>query len=355
MEIPHLDVPTEDQSLGYCFGCGEHNPIGLHLKPFYDGERVTASFIPEYNHQGWHHVTHGGILYTVLDEITAYVVLCSGFSFGVTAKSSIRFRRPSATNEPLIVTAWPTKVTSRLIEVNGRLATMDGSVIAEVESSFIPAGKSPRAFLWDMDGVIVDSGAAHYQSWREAFASRGAAFTDEQFRAFFGTRDDLIIGKVLGPLAAEEVRAIEDEKEQRYRALVRGKARILPGVVPLLEAMKKNGFRIALGTSAPMANVDAVMPELGLSRYFDAVVCGEDVSEGKPSPQIYLLAAEKLHADPAQCVVFEDSPHGVEAAKRGGMKCVAVTNSHPAAALAAADRVVSSMEEIDLVQLIRWI
>lgn len=355
MELPHLDVPTEEQSLGHCFGCGEHNPIGLHLRPKYDGERVSATFTPEWNHQGWHNVTHGGILYSVLDETTAYVVLCCGFSFGVTARSAIRFRRPSTTHEPLVATAWPTKVTARLIEVSGRLSTGDGTVVAEVESAFIPAGRSPRAFLWDMDGVIIDSGEPHYQSWREAFSARGVEYTEQQFRSFFGTRDDLIIRQVLGPLSPDEVRSIEDEKERRYRDLVRGKARLFPGVLPLLRAMKQNGFRVALGTSAPMANVDAVAAELGLSQYFDTVVCGEDVSEGKPGPQIYLLAAERLGAKPSQCVVFEDSPHGVEAARRGGMKCVAITNSHPATSLNNADCVVSTLEEMDLVQLIRWI
>ena len=355
MELPHLSASTEEQPLGYCFGCGELNPIGLHLKPAYDGDTVSASFTPEHNHQGWHNVTHGGILYTVLDEITAYAVLCSGFSFGVTARSSIRFRKPATTDETLIATARATKVTSRLIEVTGRLTGADGTVVAEVESSFIPGGRCPKAFLWDMDGVIIDSCEPHFRSWNEAFARRGATYTEEQFRSLFGTRDDLIIGKVLGPLPPLEVKAIEDEKERRYRELVRGKAQLFPGVLSLLKAMKGSGFRIALGTSAPMANVEAVWSELGLDQFFDTVVCGEDVNEGKPSPDIYLLAAERLGAQASQCVVFEDSPHGVEAAKRAGMKCVAVTNSHPPQALTAADRIVSTMEEIDLVQLIRWI
>ncbi len=355
MELPQITIPEEDQPLGHCFGCGELNPIGLRLRPSYDGEKVSATFVPERDHQGWHNVTHGGILYSILDEVTAYVVLCSGFGFGVTAKSSIRFRRPSNTGETLYATAWPTKVTSRLIEVSGRLCSADGNVIAEVESAFIPGLKFPRAFLWDMDGVITDSSEPHYQSWREAFAARGVNYTKEQFTSFFGMRDDLIIRRLLGPVPDDEVRAIEDQKEQRYRELVKGKARVFPGVVPLLTAMKKNNFKTALGTSAPMANVEAVIPELGLVRFFDAIVSGQDVSEGKPSPEIYLLAAERLGARPSQCVVFEDSPHGVEAAKRAGMKCVAVTSSHPSCEFTSADRVVSSLEELDLIQLIRWI
>jgi len=355
MELPHLAIPTEEQPLGYCFGCGELNPIGLHLRPVYDGEKLTAYFTPGTNHQGWHNVTHGGIIYSVLDEVTAYVVLCSGFSFGVTARSAVRFRKSSATDVPLRATAWATKVTSRLIEVHGELSTLEGEAVAEVESSFIPGPRYEQAFLWDMDGVIIDSAAPHYESWREAFAARGSVYTEAQFRSFFGTRDDYIIRRVLGPLPARETEEIADDKERRYRELIRGKARVFPGVIPLLKAMKKGGFKIALGTSAPMKNVEAVADELGLHEYFDAIVSGQDVTEGKPSPEIYLAAATRLGAKPERCVVFEDSPHGVESAKRAGMKCVAVTNSHPAEALTAADRVVDSMEQMDLVQLIRWL
>ena len=355
MELPHLVVPMEEEPLGHCFGCGESNPIGLHLRPVFDGEKVTAPFTPGVDHQGWHNVTHGGIVYSVLDEITAYAVLCSGYRFGVTARSAIRFRKSAATHVPLLAVAWATKTTSRLIEVQGQLRTNDGDVVAEVESSFIPGPRYDLAFLWDMDGVIVDSAAPHFESWREAFAARGTTYTEAEFESFFGTRDDYIIRRVMGPLADTAVEEIADEKERRYRDLIRGKARIFPGVIPLLKAMKKGGFKIALGTSAPMENVEAVGQQMGLHLYFDAVVSGQDVTEGKPSPEIYLAAAAKLGAKPYRCVVFEDSPHGVEAAKRAGMKCVAVTNSHPAEALQAADRVVESMEQLDLIQLIRWL
>ena len=356
MELPHLQTPTGEQSLGHCFGCGELNPIGLQLRPVFDGEKVSATFTPGVNHQGWNNVTHGGILYSILDEITAYLVLCSGYSFGVTAKSVIRFRRVAPTDSALTATAWATRVTPRLIEVHGTLTMPDSSVVAEVESAFIPGARCRKAFLWDLDGVIIDSGAQHYQSWREAFAVHGVVYDDRQFASYFGMRDDLIVRKVMGTTVPDPiVHSITEEKERLYRQLVHGSALAFPGVLPLLAAMKKGGYRVALGTSAPMANVDAVLPQLRLLDAFDAIVCGQDVAEGKPSPDIYLRAAERVGAEPADCIVFEDSPHGLEAARRAGMKCVAVTNTHPAQELAAADRVVGSMEEMDLVQLIRWI
>ena len=355
MDLPQLNAPVGPETLGHCFACGENNPIGLKLKPRYDGEKVTAVFTPTVDHQGWFNITHGGILYTLLDEVTAYSVLCGGYSFGVTAKSSVRFKSPAATDVELLASAWVTKATSRLIETHGQLQNPDGTIVAEVESSFLLGQRCTKAFIWDMDGVIVDSGEPHFQSWHEAFAMRGVSYTREHFHDFFGTRDDLIIKRMLGDVSAEDIREIEDWKEARYRELVNGNVKVLPGVMPLLKVMKSRGFKVALGTSAPLENVHAVAADIGLDEYFDAVVHGREVGEGKPSPEIYLTAAERLGADPADCIVFEDSPHGVEAARKAGMKCVAITNSHPAEELSAATRVVDSLEEIDLIQLIRWV
>ncbi len=355
MELPQISMPTGDRSLEYCFGCGEDNPIGLKLRPVYDGEKVVVRFTPREQHQGWYNVTHGGILYSILDEITAYAVLCSGVSFGVTAKSSIRFKHVSPTDATLVASAWVTKASSRLVETQGRLEMEDGTVVAEIEATFFPGKGVLRAFLWDMDGVIVDSAAPHYESWRETLAARGVTFTEGQFRSCFGMRNDHIIGKVLSPLPEMEVRAISEEKEQRYRDLIHGKAKAFPGVTQLLQVMKRGKYPLALGTSAPPENVELVAAQLGLSDYFDVVVCGEDVKESKPAPEIFLRAAEQLGVEPRECVVFEDSAHGVAAAKGAGMKCVAVTNSHPAEALEAADRVVSSLEQVDLIELIRFI
>jgi beta-phosphoglucomutase family hydrolase len=355
MQLPHIAMAPGEQSLEYCFGCGEDNPIGLKLRPVYDGEKVVVRFTPRQQHQGWYNVTHGGIIFSILDEITAYSVLCAGYYFGVTAKSSIRFKHVSPTDATLVASAWVTKATSRLVETRGRLELEDGTVVAEVEATFFPGKGSPRAFLWDLDGVIVDSAAPHYQSWRNTLAAHGTSLTEKQFRSYFGTRNDHIIREVLGPLPELEVKAISEEKEQRYRDLIREKARAFPGAMELLRVMKKGNYPLALATSAPSENVELVSAQLGLSAYFDVVVCGQDVKESKPSPDIYLRAAEKLGVDPGQCVVFEDSPHGVAAAKRGGMKCVAVTNSHPAEALKAADRIASSLEQVDLIELIRFI
>lgn len=353
MELPQM--PMDDGAFKYCFGCGEDNTIGLKLKPRFDGEKVMATFTPNLMHQGWHDVMHGGIVYSILDEVTAYSVLCSGFHFGVTAKSCIRFKHVAPTHGTLLALAWPLKVTSRLIDTRGVLQLEDGTIAAEVESTFLVGERYKKAFLWDMDGVLVDSARAHYEAWRTTLAERGITYTEEQFRHYFGTRNDYTIRNVMGPVSDEEVAKIDEEKERRFRESIQKGPALFPGVLPLLQVMKQGGFRTALGTSAPLENYEVVAPLLGLEKCFDAVVSGEEVAEGKPSPEIYLRAAEKLATAPAECLVFEDSPLGVEAARRAGMKCVAVTNTHPAASLKEANRVVSSLEELDLIELIRWI
>ena len=353
MELPQ--IPTDEGSLDYCFGCGELNTIGLKLKPVYDGEKLVATFTPGILHQGWHNVTHGGILYSILDEITAYSTLCAGFYFGVTARSSIRFKHTAPTDATLRATAWNTKVTSRLVETRGMLELEDGTVVAEVDSTFLVTERAHNSFIWDMDGVIVDSARAHYESWRDTFAARGVTYTEEQFGRYFGARDDYTIRHVIEHASDEDVRSIEEEKERRFREAAKRGISDLPGVIKLLDVLREGGFRMALGTSAPLENYRAVAPLLGLEKYFSTIVTGDDVTHGKPDPEIYLIAAERLGADSADCMVFEDSPLGVEAALRAGMKCVAVTNTHEAASLKNANRVVSSMEQLDLIELIRWI
>jgi acyl-coenzyme A thioesterase PaaI-like protein len=195
MKIPKLDV---DYSNRLCFACGEDNPIGLKLKPVYDGEKVRAEFTAGEFYQGWDNMVHGGILYTLLDEATAYVLLCHGIYFGVTARSEMRFKQVAPINEPIQISAWVTKLTRRLVETKGVLTLKDNTVIAEGNSLFYVFARSKKTILWDMDGVIADSSLFHFTAWQETFATRGIEFTKEDFTRLFGTRNDFIIRNTLG-------------------------------------------------------------------------------------------------------------------------------------------------------------
>lgn len=352
MQNLNMDI-TSLEDFRLCFACGQDNPIGLKLKPIYDGEKVRAEFVPGEYHQGWWDVTHGGILYTLLDEITAYAILCCGIEFGVTAKSEVRFRHVAPIGEPIQLSAWVTKLTRRLAEIKGVLASKDNTVIAEIDSLFYLGKKSRMTVLCDMDGVIADSGPFHLAAWQEIFAKRGVAFTGKDFTRLFGTRNDFIIRTVLGKeLPEKEIEIIFLEKEASFREKAKGNIKPLPGVIKLLNTIKKSNFRLALVSSAPMENIDLITTEIGIAGIFDCVISGREVAESKPSPQIYLLAAKRLEIGPETCIVIEDSPHGVRAARAAGMRCLAVTNTHPKQDLNEADKVVASLEDMDLITLL---
>ena len=350
MEMPKLDV---ENTARFCFACSQENPIGLKLKPVQDGEKVIAEFTAGKFHQGWDNVIHGGILYTLLDEVTAYAMLCHGIELGVTAKSEIRFKQVAPINEPIKASAWVTKLTKRLVETKGVLTLKDDTIVVDGHFLFYVWRWSKRTILWDMDGVIADSYYFHFAAWQETFAQRGIEFTKEDFIKLFGARNDFIVGTVIGRgLPERDIKIIVQDKEENFRRKVTGKIKPFPGVIRLLNAIKKGNFKLGLISSTPKENIDLVLSELNLKDIFDCVVYGEEVSESKPSPEIYLLATKKLEVMPNDCVVIEDSPLGVKAAKAAGMRCLAITNTHPRQKLEEADRIVDSLEDVDLITLL---
>jgi len=350
VRIPNLDV---EYSTRLCFACGPDNPIGLKLKPVHDGEKVCAEFTPGEYHQGWDNAVHGGILYTLLDEVAAYAILCHGIYFGVTAKSNVRFKQVAPINEPIHISAWVTKVTKRLVETEGVLRLKDDTIVAEGSSLFYVFARSRKTILWDMDGVIANSASFHFSAWQEVFHRRGMVFTREDFAGLFGSRNDFIIRTMMGKdLCEEDVRVIAEEKERLFRDKAKGNLKPFPGVIKLLGSIKRGNFKSAISSSAPNENIDFTCDELNLRSYFNCIVSGKEVPESKPSPQIFLLAAQKLEAEPHDCIVIEDSPLGVKAAKAAGMRCLAVTNTHPEEELKEADKVVDSLEDVDLITLV---
>jgi beta-phosphoglucomutase family hydrolase len=210
-----------------------------------------------------------------------------------------------------------------------------------------------RAVLWDLDGVIADTAFCHCLSWQQAFVKRGVTFTEEQFRHHFGQRNDLIIRCILGPdVPLDQIQNIAQDKEEFFQQNIVKDLRPFPGVVNLLRLLKEKGIKSSIGSSAPRENIRITLSHLDIENYFQAIASGQDVSEGKPSPQIFLLAAKRLNVDPAHCIVIEDSVAGIEAAKSGGMLCIAVTNTHPALNLSRANLIVDSLEKVDFNALV---
>lgn len=203
------------------------------------------------------------------------------------------------------------------------------------------------AVLWDMDGVIADTADYHYQAWKHVFGKKGVDYDKQEFMQHFGRRHDTIISDALGDgLTPEEFAAITDDKQADYRRRVADNIRALPGALDLVKALKKNGIKQAIASSAPIPNIEIILKGLGIQGYFQAIASGPEVPRSKPDPGIFLLAAKKLNAEPARCAVIEDAIAGVAAARSAGMKCIAVTSSHPASSLKAADLVVATLESV---------
>lgn len=203
--------------------------------------------------------------------------------------------------------------------------------------------------IFDVDGVLVDSYEPHLASWQKLAAETGALFSREDFARTFGMTSREII-RACWPSDVVRMHGeakLDARKEAHYRDLIAHRAPVMPGAAALIDALAHAGFRIAVGSSGPGENVDLAVRGLGKQDEITARVTGEDVTRGKPDPQVFLLAAQKLGVEPANCCVVEDAPAGVQAAHAAGMVCVGlVSRGRTHAELADAELVVERLEEL---------
>jgi beta-phosphoglucomutase len=206
--------------------------------------------------------------------------------------------------------------------------------------------------IWDMDGTLVDTAELHFAAWCAVARELNLPFSRADFAVTFGKRNPEILRQLYpGRFSDPEIAELGHRKEEHYRAAARGRGvEPLPGVKDLIESLKRAGFKQAIGSSAPRANLDLILKLTTLAPSFDTLVSMEDTQRGKPDPQVFLVAAERLRVSPSRCVVVEDAVAGVQAAKAGGMKCIAVdfVGHHGQAALqsAGADLVVKTLEKV---------
>ena len=208
-----------------------------------------------------------------------------------------------------------------------------------------------QAVIWDMDGVIIDSGEAHRLAWYRMAQEDGLPLTDEQFWGTFGQRNDEIIRTIWGSFPQAVWQEMSDRKERYYRDAARTTATALPGAIELLSELHAAGYPQALASSAPVANIELVSEVLGLNRYLDALVSGDNVPRGKPAPDVFLKAAATLGVAPAVSLVIEDAVAGVQAAHAAGMRCIAVAGERDLAGLRAAELMVKSLTEVNLARI----
>jgi beta-phosphoglucomutase len=202
-----------------------------------------------------------------------------------------------------------------------------------------------RAVLWDMDGTLVDSEQLHWLAWQQIMNAEGAPITHEQFLVSFGRRNDSVLPGWLGSKATPELVArISNAKDALYRELVRSNGiSAEPGVTKWIHQLNRNGWQQAIASSAPRLNVEVIVDVLGFTGQFQAIVSAEDVKKGKPDPEVYLKAAERVGADSCRCVVVEDAVPGLMGARAAGMRSIGV--SHHGESMPA-DLVVNSLEQL---------
>ncbi len=209
----------------------------------------------------------------------------------------------------------------------------------------------PSAVLWDMDGVLADTSQLHFATWELILTEQGIPFDRQKFHYIYGLKNRDLLPYLAGkPVESQWAERIAAQKEQAFRQALPGHLQPLPGVVHWLKRFKDWGCKQAVASSAPPENVEALVDELHIRPYFDALVTPGDLP-GKPNPAVFLLAARHLEVLPEDCIVIEDSIPGIEAAKAANMHCIAVTTTNPPDALTQADIVVETLAQLNELQI----
>ncbi|HVQ78318.1 MAG TPA: HAD family phosphatase [Candidatus Binatia bacterium] len=205
-----------------------------------------------------------------------------------------------------------------------------------------------RACIFDMDGVLIDSGSHHRAAWAALLVELGATpARPDYWRLTIGRPAEEAVPLLLGhPVPDDEARRFAYRKRELYLDLARRGAPAVPGVGAFVEDLVRRGVPRGVGTSATGRDVERILRALGLRHHFEIVVSVEDVAWGKPDPEVYTLAAARMRVPPESCLVFEDSLVGIEAARRAGMRAVGVATAHDEGELrrAGAERVVADFE-----------
>jgi len=208
--------------------------------------------------------------------------------------------------------------------------------------------------LFDWDGVIIDSSRQHEASWERLAAEERLGLPTDHFVQGFGKKNEWIIPNLLQWSHAEdEIHRLSLRKETLYRRIVVEEGlHTLPGVHAFLQRLRDAGIPTCIGSSTHRENIETILDVLGLEGFFDGKVTAEDVTHGKPHPDVFLKAAAKVGCNPSACIVFEDAFAGIEAARAGGMKVVGVATTHPASVLRGkVDRVVHRLDELSVADL----
>jgi beta-phosphoglucomutase len=211
----------------------------------------------------------------------------------------------------------------------------------------------PTAIIFDMDGVLVDSSPFHFRKWMDFLNAHAIPFDEQELpNIVLGPANDVIFRRFLGNhLTREQISELSEELDANFRREIGPNPPALPGVRRLIEECHSQGVAMAVASAAIASNVKFLINALGLTECFREMLAVDSTTHPKPHPEIYLKAAERLGVSPAACAVFEDSYVGIEAAKRAGMKCIAIASTFSAEDLRRethADLIVPNFEHVSL-------
>lgn len=212
--------------------------------------------------------------------------------------------------------------------------------------------KELKACIFDMDGVVIDNKEFHIEAWRKYSGMLGFRFNYHEVKSWFGATNEVILRILYGDkLTIAEMKSMGEQKESIYRELYEKSISPLKGLLDFIEDIRKAGLKTGLATSAPNSNVRFVMDKTGLRESFDTIVDASMITNGKPDPEIFLKAAMNLKVEPECIVVFEDSFHGIRAAKDAGMKVIGLATTHEAAEIKDTDLIIRDFTEINISKL----
>ncbi|MHC4158025.1 MAG: HAD family hydrolase [Planctomycetota bacterium] len=221
-----------------------------------------------------------------------------------------------------------------------------------------------RAVIFDFDGVITDSEILHLRAFNQVLAGHGIEITTKDYyKDYLGLTDfdcfELLIGEGRRKISAEEIENLVEHKNQIFEKLAKSEGRIIEGVRDFLQMLKQNNVPMAICSGALLVEIELILEEARLRSFFDVIVSAECVAKGKPNPEGFLLALQKMNKkrqSPVlanQCIVIEDSHWGLEAAKAAGMHTIAITNSYDAEQLAMAEKIITRLGELNMGDLQR--
>jgi beta-phosphoglucomutase family hydrolase len=209
-----------------------------------------------------------------------------------------------------------------------------------------------EAVIFDMDGTVVDTTELEYKAWHRMMQEQGVEFTHEEYIKVLGAKGSEIVKKHLD-WDEEAIQEILQNKETYFKELVAQQGlELIPGVEKVLQDIQQIPLKMALATGASRKKLEFVLEKLPIKQYFEAMITADETNSGKPDPEVFLNAAKKLGVAPGNCIVMEDARNGAQAAKKGGMLCIAITTTRSEDQLQAADLIVDGYHELDIRQFV---